>query len=71
MYFIAGLYLSQVLNVMLYLVVQIRLPFLYNEREFTMVSAVRSVELIMRLRLLSWKLFPRMIIWNGYLVSRQ
>jgi hypothetical protein len=71
MYFIVGLYLSQVLNVMLYPVVRIRLPFLHNEREFTMVSAARSVELIMRLRLLSWKLFLRMIIWSGYPVSKQ
>ncbi|OAY62928.1 hypothetical protein ACMD2_14403 [Ananas comosus] len=35
--------LPQVSNVMLYLVVQIRPPFRYNEKEFTMVSAVRFV----------------------------
>ncbi len=34
---------------MLYLVVQIRLLFLLNEKEFIMVSAVKFVELIMRL----------------------
>lgn len=71
MYLTVGLSLFQVLNVMLYPVDRIRLPFLHNEREFIMVSAARSVELIMRLCLLSWKLFPRMIIWNGYPVSKQ
>ncbi|KAF3780677.1 hypothetical protein EJ110_NYTH38721 [Nymphaea thermarum] len=35
-YLIVGLYLPQVSNVMLYLVVQIRPPFRYNEKEFTM-----------------------------------
>uniref|UniRef100_A0A453LN53 Uncharacterized protein n=1 Tax=Aegilops tauschii subsp. strangulata TaxID=200361 RepID=A0A453LN53_AEGTS len=38
-------------NVMLYLVVQILPPSRYNEKEFTMVSAVRFVELIVPLRL--------------------
>lgn len=71
MYFTVGLYLFQVLNVMLYSVVRIRLPFLHNEREFITVSAARSVELIMRLCLLLWKLFPRMIIRNGYPISKQ
>uniref|UniRef100_A0A453BCP1 Uncharacterized protein n=1 Tax=Aegilops tauschii subsp. strangulata TaxID=200361 RepID=A0A453BCP1_AEGTS len=52
MYLIVGLYLPQVSNVMLYLVVQILPPSRYNE-EFTMVSAVRFVELIMPLRLSS------------------
>lgn len=50
MYLIVGLYLPPVSNVMLYLVVQIRPLFRYNEKEFTMVSAVRFVELIMPLR---------------------
>uniref|UniRef100_A0A453ET62 Uncharacterized protein n=1 Tax=Aegilops tauschii subsp. strangulata TaxID=200361 RepID=A0A453ET62_AEGTS len=44
---------SGVSNVMLYLVIQILPPSRYNEKEFTMVSAVRFVDLIMPLRLSS------------------